>query len=196
MPAQRNDPSGPSTMPATHTFDADAAVPAAAILHLGTVDVDALLARAVARQRERGRRVRGLLMSYPEPAAGCAGPMVLVDIDTAARYLVSQRMGAGSTSCRADPQGFAQASGALRAALDEAPDLVVTNRFGSLEAEGGGFVAELLELMASGIPVLTAVHQRYLEAWQRFSGGAAVLSAEAATVDAWLDAAVARRALR
>lgn len=167
--------------------DADGDLPAAAILHRGAEDVDALLAAIVARQRELGRRVRGLLMTYPEPAAGCAGAMVLVDIDTGDRYLVSQPMGSGSTACRADPRGFAQASGVLRAALHAAPDLVVSNRFGSLEAEGGGFAAELLELMAAGIPLLTVVHERFAAPWRRFSGGAALLPASADEVQRWLD---------
>ena len=166
-------------------------VAAAAILQRAGSDADALLAQAAARQRALGRRVRGLLMTYPEPAAGCAGPMVLVDLHEGTRFLVSQPMGPGSGACRGDPQGFAQASGVLRAALDEAPDLVVVNRFGALEAEGGGFAAELLELLARGVPVLTAVNERHLPAWQHFSGGAAVLPAEAAAVDAWLEAALA-----
>ena len=44
----------------------------------------------------------------------------------------------------------------LRRALADKPDLVVLNRFGRLEAEGGGMSAELLDLMADGVPVLTA----------------------------------------
>lgn len=169
-------------------------VAAAAILQRAGSDADALLAQAATRQRALGRRVRGLLMTYPEPAAGCAGPMVLVDLREGTRFLVSQPMGPGSGACRGDPQGFAQASGVLRAALDEAPDLVLVNRFGALEAEGGGFAAELLELLARGVPVLTAVNERHLPAWLHFSGGAAVLPAEAAAVEAWLDAALAARA--
>lgn len=163
---------------------------AAAIVHRGDADVDALLAAVAQRLRERGRRVHGLLMTYPEPAAGCAGPMVLVDIVSGTPYEVSQPMGSGSTACRADPQGFARASAVLRAALSAAPDLVICNRFGSLEAEGDGFAAELLELMAAGLPLLTAVHERFLPQWQRFSGGAAVLAASPDAVQAWLDAAL------
>jgi len=166
--------------------DDTSAVVAAAVVHRVGIDADALLAQVVARQRALGRRVRGLLMTYPDPAAGCASKMVLVDIEHGTPYLVSQPMGSGSSACRGDPQGFAQASGVLRAALADAPDLVVVNRFGSLEAEGGGFVAELLELMAHGIPLLTAVNERYLPAWQHFSGGAAELPMDAAAVERWL----------
>lgn len=162
------------------------AAPAAAILDDGSVDVDALLASVACAQRRDGRRVRGVVMTHPDGQGGCAGAMVLVDVDTLQEYLVSQPMGSGSTSCRADPQGFARASRVLRDALGQSPDLVVSNRFGGLEAEGGGFAAELLELMARGVPLLTVVAARHRAAWERFSGGAAVLPASAEAVSAWL----------
>ena len=183
----------PTTEAADAVVAADGAgVAAAAVLHRGGTAADMLLAEVVAHRQTQGWRVRGLLMTYPQPEAGCAGRMVLVDIASGAPFLVSQPMGSGSTACRGDPQGFAQASGVLRAALADAPDLVVVNRFGALEAEGGGFSAELLELLSEGIPVLTAVNERYLPAWQHFSGGAVVLPAERAAVDEWLAVVLAR----
>lgn len=160
--------------------------PVAAIVDDGEADADALLAAVVCAQRRAGRRVRGLLMTYPDGAEGCAAAMVLVDIDTLDEYLVSQPMGSGSTSCRADPQGFAAASRVLRDALQQSPDLVVSNRFGGLEAEGGGFADELLALMLQGVPLLTVVSARHVEAWRRFSGDAPLLPAEPAAVEAWL----------
>ena len=161
----------------------------AAILDEGhaDTDADALLARLVVRQQAAGRRVHGLLMTRPEGRGGC-GTMVLVDIATQDNYLVSQPMGSGSSSCRADPQGFARASRVLRDALAAAPapDLVVCNRFGGLEAEGGGFRDELLALMLRGVPLLTVVATRHLPAWQQFSGLATVLPADEAEVQDWL----------
>lgn len=165
---------------------ADIGLRAAAILDDGSVDVDKLLARIACQQRRLGRRARGLVMTYPEGQAGCAGAMVLVDIHRLDEYLVSQPLGPASTGCRADPQGFARASEVLRQALAEAPDLVVSNRFGRLEAEGGGFRAELLQLMLGGLPLLTVVAAHHLDAWFLFSGGATVLPAQEASVGAWL----------
>jgi nucleoside-triphosphatase THEP1 len=166
---------------------------AAAIVDDRTADVDALLASITRDLQGRGLRVRGLLMTR-ETAHGCAGDMVLVDIASGDRYLVSQPLGSGSTACRADPQGFARASRVLRDALREQPDLVVCNRFGALEAEGGGFAAELLALMAQGVPLLTAVAQRNQAKWQQFSGGAPLLPARAAAVAAWIERTVGARA--
>jgi hypothetical protein len=112
--------------------------------------------------------------------------MWLVDVATGAEYLVSQPMGRHSKACRADPQGFARATEVLRRALAEAPELVVINRFGRLEAEGGGLSAELLALMAEGVPLLTAVAPAYREAWLHFSGGAPLLPPEPTAVRAWV----------
>lgn len=170
------------------TNDRSIPVHAAAILDDGRRDIDALLRTLVQAQRAAGRRVRGLLMAPHDGGAGCARTMVLVDLHTHDEYLVSQPLGGASNACRADPQGFARASQVLKRAVDEAPDLLISNRFGSLEALGGGFCAELLEAMSHGVPVLTAVSSARLEAWRAFTGGvAAELPADLAAIEAWLD---------
>ncbi len=161
----------------------------AAIANDGAHDVDALLARVLADERAAGRRVHGLVMSFEAGREGCDCDMVLHDVRSGLGYTVSQSLGAGSTACRADTAGFAEASAVLRRAL-AAPraevDLVVCNRFGALESQGGGFAAELLEIMAAGIPLLTVVSTRYEDAWRRFTGGARVLPPDAAAVRAWI----------
>lgn len=78
----------------------------------------------------------------------------------------------------------------LRRAASEAPELVVSNRFGGLEAEGGGFCAELLDILAQDLPLLTTVAKRHVADWQRFTGGATVLPAQADVVAEWLAAAL------
>ena len=180
-----------SPAPDTDT-DNEEPVLVAAIHHDGSADVDAALAVFAERQRSAGRRVFGLLMNHRGADASCQASMVLTDIDTGDEYLVSQPLGAGSNACAADPQGFARASQVLRAALEHEPDLVICNRFGSLEAENGGFAAELLTLMTEGIPVLTVVATRHLPAWQRFVGQAPLLPPEPEAWSAWLDGVMVR----
>lgn len=131
-------------------------------------------------------------MAQRDPAAGCRTETVLTDIDTGIEYLVSQSLAAGSTACSADPQGFARASQVLRDAIERQPDLVVCNRFGALEAENGGFVAELSALLERGVPVLTVVAPRHFGAWRRFIGEAPLLPADPAAWSAWFDAVLRR----
>ena len=166
--------------------ETDAGPRAAAILDDGSGSADALLASIASSQRRAGRRVRGLLMTHPVGAQNCAAAMVLVDLETREEYLVSQPLGQDSQACRADPQGFARASVVLRRAADEQADLVISNRFGGLEAGGGGFCSELLELMSRDVPVLTVVSPRHVEAWQEFTGGATVMQPRAEAIDRWL----------
>lgn len=160
-------------------------LPTAALLDDGSVDTDALMARLVREWSAAGVRVRGLTMEWDRGEDSCASPMELVDVHTADRYLVSQSLGREAQGCRADPQGFARAGDVLRRALSEAPDLVVCNRFGGLEAEGEGLRAELLDLMSAGVPLLTIVSGRYRAAWDEFTGGAPVLPATAEAARAW-----------
>ena len=72
--------------------------------------------------------------------------------------------------------------------------LVISNRFGSLEALGKGFRAELLALMLGGRTASTAVAPRHLGAWREFTGGAAELPADASAVEVWIDERLAGRA--
>ena len=168
---------------------------AAAIVDDRSVAIDTFLADVARRQIAAGRRVRGCLMERPPREPGCAATMVLVDIATGERYLVSQPMGANSRACRADTQGFARASQIFRRAAGQSPDLVISNRFGDLEVRGGGFSAELLELMSLGIPLLTSVAERNVGAWLEFTGGARLLAPDAVQVSAWLERTLPARQL-
>lgn len=173
------------------THDATSDLPlAAAIVDDGSARAEDLLAAEAQARQRAGLRVRGLLMTRPCGSAGCAADMVLVDVAGGESFLVSQPTGRDATACRADPQGFARASRVLHAARGGDVDLVVCNRFGSLESEGGGFAAELLALMADGVPLLTTVSARLAEHWTRFTGGAALLPAETGAVSAWVDRAL------
>ena len=177
----------------SHDLAPDEQATVAAIRHDGRTDIDDLLVAFVEQQRLAGRRVLGLVMKHRDRGEGCRAAMVLTDIDTGEEYLVSQALGSESASCSADPQGFARASRVLRDALDRSPDLVVCNRFGSLEATNGGFVAELLALLERGIPVLTVVAPAHIDAWRRFIGEAPLLPIDPVAWAAWLDAVLLQR---
>lgn len=176
-----------------HDLTPDEQPTVAAIGHDGRIDIDELIVVFADQQRRAGRKVLGLVMKHRDRGDGCKAAMVLTDIDTGEEYLVSQALGSDSASCSADPQGFARASRVLRDALDRTPDLVVCNRFGSLEATNGGFVAELLALLERGIPVLTVVAPAHVDAWQRFIGEAPLLPVDPVAWAAWFDAVLLQR---
>ncbi|MBN9421229.1 MAG: molybdenum ABC transporter ATP-binding protein [Candidatus Accumulibacter sp. 66-26] len=156
------------------TSSSSPAFPIAAIVHAERGIVDALLADFAFELRQEGRRVRGLVQQVR--GAGKAGT-VLVDLADGVSYPLFQDLGPASAACAIDAGGIADASAALRRALFEGAalvDLVVVNRFGALEANGGGFADEMLALMAEGVPLLTVVADDYLLDWRSFTGRAGV----------------------
>lgn len=141
-------------------------LPVAAIVHADRGSADVLLAQFASGLKQRGRRVSGLIQE--KTGNGKAGT-VLIDLETGTRYALFQDLGPGSTSCSVDTSALSAASAALRRALDEKADIAFANRFGELEAHGGGLAAELLALISEGVPLITVVADDYLPAWRRFT---------------------------
>ncbi|MCC6170458.1 MAG: DUF2478 domain-containing protein [Gammaproteobacteria bacterium] len=161
-------------------------LPIAAVVYAGHGAVDGVVAEFARGLQRRGRQVRGLLQNDSPAGAGSMCGTVLVDLHSSERYRISQDLGSGSVSCRVDPGGLAIASIVLRRALAEDTDLVVVNRFGVLEATGGGFAAEMLALMEAERPLLAAVAEKHREHWLHFTGGAGVeLPVEIQALESW-----------
>ena len=162
------------------------ALPIAAIVYDTRGAADGPMADFARSLRERGCKVRGLVQEQTRDGPGGARRMMLTDLESGERFDISQKLGAASGPGCVDPGVLAAASTALRRALAQDTDLVMVSRFGELEAAGGGFAAEMLELMGEGVPLLTAVGEKYLESWRRFTDGAgAELSANPESLDAW-----------
>jgi hypothetical protein len=155
----------------------------ATIVHADRRAADVLVAEFATALIGAGRKVHGLIQQRP---ADDKTSTVLLDLHDGACYPLFQNLGAGTQSCSVDTAGVAAASIALRRALEAHADLAIANRFGPLEAGGAGLAAEMLALMAEGIPFLTIVADDHLPAWRHFTGGMSVeLPAERAALDAW-----------
>ena len=64
-----------------------------------------------------------------------------------------------------------EAARLLDRALATNPDLLVVNRFGRLESEGGGMLAEIGRAFAEGVAMIVCVPGRYRDAWNAFAAG-------------------------
>ncbi|ALN75575.1 DUF2478 domain-containing protein [Aureimonas sp. AU20] len=62
----------------------------------------------------------------------------------------------------------------LAGALDRKPDLILLNRFGRAELEGGGLVEILSAALVDIVPIAVAVPIGLRDAWVRSTGGLAV----------------------
>ncbi len=87
-----------------------------------------------------------------------------------ARRLISQDLGALASGCRLDPAALEDVVGQVSASLETGPDLLIVNKFGKQEAEGGGFRAVIGAALMQEIPVLTSVHPRNRDAFDAFAG--------------------------
>ena len=157
----------------------------AAVVHHDDGDEAAAALWAAARDLQaQGCRVAGLLNPLDENGRHIRSQ--LVSVADGSRYPIFQNLGSGSSGCKLDSRLLAAAATVLQRAVDDEADVLFINKFGHVEIENHGLNDEYLAAAAAGIPVLTAVHRKYLADWQRFCGGEGVeLPADAQAVSAW-----------
>ena len=141
---------------------------------VGTVPpggADLLLARVAATLQAEGVPLAGVVQVNEvfDPARPCHMDLHVLTGGSVIR--ISQDLGALSKGCRLDPSGLEQAVGLVIQALEGGPRLLILNKFGKQEADGRGFRPVIGQAIAAGVPVLTAVSQTNLEAFERFSEG-------------------------
>jgi len=156
--------------------------------------IDEFLAAVARHLRMEGVELAGAIQENAGDKAACAA-MTLVDLGSSGRFDISQDLGPEALGCRLDPRGLAEAENPIVAAINCGPDLIILNKFGKAEADGGGLRNAFVRAIEIGIPVLTAVRPPYAESWARFHGGLAVaLPPDFAAVHAWCRDAARRRA--
>ncbi|MFT4097622.1 MAG: DUF2478 domain-containing protein [Rhodoblastus sp.] len=129
--------------------------------------VDEIMRAFIAALRARGVKVAGLVQ---EPGADDHDQHVR-DLTTGESLPIMQDLGAEATGCAVDPAAIAVAARMLDRARAERPGLLVVNRFGRLESEGAGMIAEIGAAVSEGEAVLIAVPLRYGDPWNAFAGG-------------------------
>jgi hypothetical protein len=150
-------------------------LPIAAIVYKPTDYIEPILVEAARALAGRGVRLGGVLQHDIPTTTDDPCGMELEDLASGERIPLSQDLGSASEVCRLDPDALAKAAVAVRSALAGGAELVFINKFGAQEAVGSGLRDEMGLAVASGIPVVTAVGERFLDEWQRFTGDAATL---------------------
>ena len=120
--------------------------------------------------------VLGGVIQQDVPRAGAARcDMFLENLGTGELIRISEYRGEGARGCRLDHNGLlAAASGILTSVENHAVDMLIINKFGKIEAEGGGLRQGLAAALERSIPILIGVPRRNQEAWQAFAGDFAV----------------------
>lgn len=114
--------------------------------------------------------------------------MHLVSIDSCNEYRISEDRGKFSAGCRLDRDLIARAAlDVERALMTGTPQLLVLNKFGKAEEEGGGMRQAIAMAVETEIPVLMSVGRLSLGSLLEFAGPLVeVAPAEIAPARAWL----------
>ena len=100
--------------------------------------------------------------------------------------LVADMEDCSTGGCRLDDRRLGEIAKRLATAIADGADLVLINRFGRAEAEGGGLIKLIAQALKVDIPVLIAVPERRFSDWLRFSDGMNVwLPCRREALDRW-----------
>lgn len=153
-----------------------------------------VLAALAARLEAEGAALAGAVQIKTRALAdaACDVDLRVLGIDEPPRR-ITQSLGPGASGCRLDTGALAEAAGRAASVLGRGTDLVIVNKFGKVEAAGGGFRDLIAAALADDIPVLTAVAPEMLDDFGAFSGDLAEAVATEA-LDDWCHAALLSRA--
>lgn len=156
------------------------------IVNRGQIGTDPIITDAAERLVALGHCVAGLIQSNTERGDGCRCDMDVKVLPGGTIFRISQDRGPGARGCRLDPAMLEAGVALVDRALQDAPDILILNKFGKHEAEGRGFRQTIAEALSRGIPVLLGINPLNLEAFLHFAGDLAEeVGPQAGAIAAW-----------
>jgi len=161
----------------------------AALVYADGVYPDQAIGRAIEPLRERGIPLAGAIQHDPTDRPGrhpC--DLLLENLATGEIIAIAEHRGQEARGCRLDVGILTDISEAVVTSLHGAePRLLIVNKFGKIEADGGGMREAIADAVHLGIPVLVGVPMRNLDRWHTFAGAYAVeLPVDPAAIADWL----------
>lgn len=152
------------------TMPAHQAAPITAIIYGASARIGPALDAIINELAINGCRLAGLVQRDRTRSGRSRCDMIMQDLTTAETVTISQDRGEGARGCRLDVDALLSAAERVLKALGTGPDLLIVNKFGKAECEGGGCRSLIAEAVAREIPVVVAVPYANLDAWRSFSG--------------------------
>jgi nucleoside-triphosphatase THEP1 len=125
------------------------------------------------RLRDAGVAIAGIVpYRSSAPRTGRCG----VEVEELASRLVlqlSEDENPQPFGCRVDPEAISEAAALISSSLRKAPNVVIFNKFGRMEAEGGGLRETIAEAIQLGIPVIAGVPRRNIGIFRELTEGLA-----------------------
>ncbi len=135
--------------------------------------VDGVLLDICGHLVSQGFALAGMVQIGKTRAGRSRCDMILEDLGSGEQVEISEDRGPLARGCMLAVAQLVYALELATRSLDENCDLLVVNKFGKTEAEGGGFRPLIVEALTRNIPVLIAVPATNLESWRHFAGGLA-----------------------
>ncbi len=145
------------------------------------------LLRAFVARVAPGVRVAGVVEDPLGPAEdpSCSAGE-LRNLTDGRRFTMQQDLGAGAVACRLNSAGVVSACDAAQQGIAAGCDLVVLSKFGKLEADRSGLAPAFASAIEAGLPVLTSVSPKFIEAWDRFAAPLyVILPPDLGAIEAW-----------
>jgi hypothetical protein len=159
----------------------------AAIVYANDEYPDAIFKWIVSECRSRNLVLSGVLQHPVCEGSDRRCDVLLEDLASGYRTPLFDDRGAGARGCRLDVAALIDASMKVERSLDNGPALLVLNKFGKVEADGGGMCGLMAKALERGIPAIIGVPARNLDAWRNFAGEfSAELSENADEIRKWL----------
>lgn len=148
--------------------------PIIAVTYEYTDQVDLLLARIASRMIDAGARLAGFVQRDEPRENRAKCDMILEELSSGESFKISEDRGEHARACRLNVDWLLTAANTVLKALDEHPDVLIINKFGKAEAEGGGLRHLIVRAVELGVPVLVAVPCRNLDNWRSFTDGISI----------------------
>ncbi|WP_346897050.1 DUF2478 domain-containing protein [uncultured Roseibium sp.] len=168
-------------------------LPLAGIVFKSKDPVNSLLEDVSRTLTVRGLNLAGVLQQSVIPEGRTEKNVCLSSLRNDWQTPVLQDRGAHAQGCRLDPHAITDVAGRLSVDLEAGADMLIVNRFGRAESEGYGLRQVLEQAVCGDIPVLLAVREDYVSAWEEFHGGMGeLLPMDRDVVLAWCDSVCSR----
>ena len=159
----------------------------AAIVYANDEYPDAIFKWIVRECRSRDLILSGVLQHPAFEGADKRCDVLLEDLASGHRTLLFEDRGAGARGCRLDVAALVEDSMRVESSLENNPALIVLNKFGKVESDGGGMCGLMAKALERGIPAVIGVPVRNLEHWRNFAGEFSIeLSEDMDQIAEWL----------
>ena len=144
--------------------------PITAVLYENGTEIENLLAGIADQLKQERFNLAGYIQrDRPKPGRSDCD-MMLENIATGRHLNISEDRGAAARGCKLDISALLEAGELLSQTIDEKPDLLILNKFGKSEHEGGGLRPLIIRAIELDVPVLIAVPMRNIASWREFVG--------------------------